>query len=270
MVFRVLSIAGSDSGGGAGIRADLKTITAYGGHGMTALTAITAQNTLGVTGIQAVDTAIIVQQMEAVFDDIGVDAVKIGMLASPEIVYTVADVLKRYRPKHIVLDPVLIATSGASLGGSDTGRAIIDAFTGLATVITPNLFEAGVLLERNVADVADMQAAARDLAMQMSAAVLVKGGHLLGQEIVDQLVYPQNDQWQELSYYHPKIQTNNTHGTGCTLSTAIACELAQNRSLNDAVGGAIEYLQGALTAAKDLKLGQGPGCLWHMHPHLKA
>lgn len=108
MVFRVLSVAGSDSGGGAGIQADLKTITAYGGHGMTALTAITAQNTLGVTGIQAVDTAIIVQQMEAVFDDIGVDAVKIGMLASPEIVYTVAEILKRYRPKHIVLDPVLI------------------------------------------------------------------------------------------------------------------------------------------------------------------
>ena len=205
MVFRVLSIAGSDSGGGAGIQADLKTITAYGGHGMTAVTAITAQNTLGVTGIQAVDTAIILQQIEAVFDDIGVDAVKIGMLASPEIVQTVAQILTRYRPKHIVLDPVLIATSGASLGGSDTGRAIISAFTGLATIVTPNLFEAGVLLGRRVDNQEDMHAAARDLANQMSAAVLVKGGHLAGHEIIDQLVFKKNDQWQEQSFSHPNL-----------------------------------------------------------------
>jgi hydroxymethylpyrimidine/phosphomethylpyrimidine kinase len=129
-MFRVLSIAGSDSGGGAGIQADLKTITAYGGHGMTAVTAITAQNTLGVSGIQAIDSSLIVQQVEAVFDDIGVDVVKIGMLASPEIVQSVAAVLKRYQPKHIVLDPVLIATSGASLGGSDTGLAIIKLLQG--------------------------------------------------------------------------------------------------------------------------------------------
>jgi len=266
-MFRVLSIAGSDSGGGAGIQADLKTITAYGGHGMTAVTAITAQNTLGVSGIQAIDSSLIVQQVEAVFDDIGVDVVKIGMLASPEIVQSVAAVLKRYQPKHIVLDPVLIATSGASLGGSDTGLAIIKAFTGLATIITPNLFETGVLLNRSVGDVDEMLAAAQDLANKMSCAVLVKGGHLPGDQIVDVLINKKDGQWQKHQYQHKKINTKNTHGTGCTLSTAIACELAQGREISLAVGGAIDYLQGALEAAKNLSLGQGPGTLWHMHKY---
>jgi hydroxymethylpyrimidine/phosphomethylpyrimidine kinase len=266
-MFRVLSIAGSDSGGGAGIQADLKTITAYGGHGMTAVTAITAQNTLGVSGIQAIDPSLIVQQIEAVFDDIGVDVVKIGMLASPEIVQSVANVLKRYQAKHIVLDPVLIATSGASLGGSDTGLAMIKAFAGLATIITPNLFETGVLLNRTVGHTDEMLTAAQDLANKMSCAVLVKGGHLPGDQIVDVLIYKKDGQWQKHQYQHEKIKTNNTHGTGCTLSTAIACELAQGREISVAVGGAIDYLQGALEAAKNLSLGQGPGSLWHMHKY---
>ena len=266
-MFRVLSIAGSDSGGGAGIQADLKTITAYGGHGMTAITAITAQNTLGVSGIQAIDSSLIVQQVEAVFDDIGVDVVKIGMLASPDIVQSVAAVLRRYQPKHIVLDPVLIATSGASLGGSDTGLAIIKAFTGLATIITPNLFETGVLLNRSVGDVDEMLVAAQDLANKMSCAVLVKGGHLPGDQIVDVLINKKDGQWQKHQYQHKKINTKNTHGTGCTLSTAIACELAQGREISLAVGGAIDYLQGALETAKNLSLGQGPGTLWHMHKY---
>jgi hydroxymethylpyrimidine/phosphomethylpyrimidine kinase len=266
-MFRVLSIAGSDSGGGAGIQADLKTITAYGGHGMTAVTAITAQNTLGVSGIQAIDPSLIVQQIEAVFDDIGVDVVKIGMLASPEIVQSVANVLKRYQAKHIVLDPVLIATSGASLGGSDTGLAMIKAFAGLATIITPNLFETGVLLNRTVGHTDEMLTAAQDLANKMSCAVLVKGGHLPGDQIVDVLIYKKDGQWQKHQYQHEKIKTNNTHGTGCTLSTAIACELAQGREISLAVGGAIDYLQGALKAAKNLSLGQGPGPLWHMHKY---
>ncbi|MEY4060273.1 MAG: hypothetical protein RL551_1531, partial [Pseudomonadota bacterium] len=170
---KVLTIAGSDSGGGAGIQADLKVITALGGYGMTVITAITAQNTLGVSRIQDIDLDVVEAQIDAVFMDIGVDIVKIGMLASPEIVRTVASALKRHGAKRIVLDPVLRATSGASLGGDDTAQAII-----MATLITPNLEEAGLLLGRELTGAADFQLAAEELLEMGPQAVLIKGGHL--------------------------------------------------------------------------------------------
>jgi hydroxymethylpyrimidine/phosphomethylpyrimidine kinase len=175
---KILTIAGSDSGGGAGIQADLKVITTLGGYGMTVVTAITTQNTLGVTKIQGIDLDVIEAQIDAVVSDIGVDAVKIGMLASPEIVHCVAAALRRHAIKTIVLDPVLRATSGASLGGDATAHAMRDVLFPLATVITPNMEETSILLGRPVLEPDDFEQAARDLLQMGPAAVLIKGGHL--------------------------------------------------------------------------------------------
>jgi hydroxymethylpyrimidine/phosphomethylpyrimidine kinase len=175
---KILTIAGSDSGGGAGLQADLKVITALGGYGMTVVTAITAQNTLGVTKIQGINLDVIEAQIDAVVGDIGVDAVKIGMLSSPEIVYCVAAALRRHAIKTIVLDPVLRATSGARLGGDATARAMREVLFPLAPVITPNMEEASILLGRPISEPTDFEQAARDLIEMGPAAVLIKGGHL--------------------------------------------------------------------------------------------
>ena len=268
---KVLSIAGSDSGGGAGIQADLKVITALGGFGMTAITAITAQNTMGVTRIQDLDLDVVEAQIDAVVSDIGVDVVKIGMLASPAIVRTVAACLKKHSIKKIVLDPVLRATSGASLGGDDTAKTMVHELFPLATIVTPNLYEASIFLGKPIASVGQFKEAAEQLLALGPKAVLIKGGHLEGEpkELVDYLIW--HDRKDDVpvifhkEFKHPRIPTSNTHGTGCSLSSAIATYLADQHDLSHSVAKAISFVSAAIEAGQRLEIGKGPGPLWHMH-----
>jgi len=268
---KVLTIAGSDSGGGAGLQADLKVITSLGGYGMSVITAITAQNTLGVTRIQDVDLDVIEAQIDAVLLDIGVDIVKIGMLASPEIVRTVAKALRRHGVKRIVLDPVLRATSGASLGGDDTAQAMITELFTMATLITPNMEEASLLLGRDISGVDDFKMAAEQLLEMGPQAVLIKGGHLdaTHTQITDFLMWKTLENGLEVGqskeFKHYRVNTLNTHGTGCSLASAIATYLADGHDLSHTVAKAIAYVEAGLEAGRFLSIGEGPGPLWHMH-----
>lgn len=252
---RVLLIAGSDSGGGAGVQADNKTVTMLGGHAMTAVTALTAQNTLGVEGVHPVPPAFVVQQMACVADDIGVDAVKIGMLGSAAVAHAVADELESGRyGDRIVLDPVMVATSGAVLADADT-IAAMQRLAALATLVTPNLPEFRVLC--GSADLPDeeVEAQARAFAERAGAHLLVKGGHASGETVVDRLVAPSGE---ITSWAHPRLDTVHTHGTGCTLASAIAAGLAAGLTLIDATARAIRFVQAALDAAPGLGRGHGP------------
>ncbi len=268
---KVLTIAGSDSGGGAGIQADLKVITALGGYGASVITAITAQNTLGVSRIQDIDLDVVEAQIDAIFLDIGADIVKIGMLASPEIVRTVASALKRHGAKRIVLDPVLRATSGASLGGDDTAQAIIKELFPMATLVTPNLEEASLLLGREITGPEDFKLAAQELLDMGPQAVLIKGGHLdaTHTQLTDYLMWRTIEDDLEViqskEFKHYRVSTANTHGTGCSLSSAIATYLADGHDLPHAVAKAISYVEAGLEAGRFLSIGEGPGPLWHMH-----
>jgi hydroxymethylpyrimidine/phosphomethylpyrimidine kinase len=268
---KVLTIAGSDSGGGAGIQADLKVITALGGYGASVITAITAQNTLGVSRIQDIDLDVVEAQIDAIFLDIGADIVKIGMLASPEIVRTVAYALKRHGAKRIVLDPVLRATSGASLGGDDTAQAIIKELFPMATLVTPNLEEASLLLGREITGPEDFKLAAQELLDMGPQAVLIKGGHLdaTHTQLTDYLMWRTIEDDLEViqskEFKHYRVSTANTHGTGCSLSSAIATYLADGHDLPHAVAKAISYVEAGLEAGRFLSIGEGPGPLWHMH-----
>jgi hydroxymethylpyrimidine/phosphomethylpyrimidine kinase len=268
---KVLSIAGSDSGGGAGIQADLKVITALGGFGMTAITAITAQNTMGVTRIQDIDLDVVEAQIDAVVTDIGVDIVKIGMLASPAIVTTVARCLKKHQIKQIVLDPVLMATSGASLGGDDTAKAMVAELFPLATIITPNLHETSILLGRPIQKTSHFKEAAQELLAMGPRAILIKGGHLEGEpkDLLDYLIWHDMKDGEPVvlhqEFLHPRIPTLNTHGTGCSLSSAIATYLADKHDLKHSVAKAISFVTAAIEAGQRLDIGKGPGPLWHMH-----
>ena len=257
---RVLSIAGSDSGGGAGIQADLKTIAALGGYGMTAITAITVQNTVGVRAIQALPAELLAQQIDAVAEDIGVDAVKIGMLHDVAVVRAVAAALQRHRFAHVVLDPVMVATSGDKLITQDTMAVLIRELFPLATLITPNLDEAGWLTGRAIRTADELEPAAHELLALGARAVLLKGGHLDGPELTDLLLAPPAamQRWSA-----SRIDTRNTHGTGCTLSSAIACGLAQGLALAEAVDAARRYVRGALQAGADVTTGHGHGPLNH-------
>ena len=257
---RVLSIAGSDSGGGAGIQADLKTFCALGCYGMTAITAITAQNTLGVTGIHGVPPDMLRAQIDAVAQDIGVDAVKIGMLASPEVVRVVAQAIRTHRFAHVVLDPVMVATSGDRLIASETVQVLVDELFPLAEVVTPNLDEAALLLGRAIDGIDALEEAAQNLLALGAPAVLLKGGHLKGERVVD-LLATQSGQRQR--FESARIATHNGHGTGCTLSSAIAAFLAQGHVLPQAVEKARAYILGAIAAGADVHTGQGHGPLNH-------
>lgn len=257
---RLLTIAGSDSGGGAGIQADLKTFSALGCFGMTAITALTAQNTTGVRAIHGVPPDILRSQIDAVVEDIGVDAVKIGMLHSSDIVRTVAEAIDRHDLQHVVLDPVMVATSGAVLIDNPAIAALVKDLFGRAVLVTPNLDEAALLVGRPLASEADMQAAAHELLAKGARAVLLKGGHLAGEVVSDLLLVPSSaPHWMRA----PRIATANTHGTGCTLSSAIAAYLALGYTLVDAVEGARTYVRGALAAGSSVKTGQGSGPLNH-------
>lgn len=260
---RVLSIAGSDSGGGAGIQADLKTCAALGCYGMTAITAITVQNTLGVTGIHGIPLDTVRGQIDAVVQDIGVDAVKIGMLATPDVVSVVADAIRRHGIRNVVLDPVMVATSGDRLIVPETAQALVQELFPLATVITPNLDEAALLLGRNIDGIAALDAAVADLLAMGAPAVLLKGGHLSGDLVMDVLGRQGRQAGDYLRLQSQRIVTHNGHGTGCTLSSAIASFLAQGLALEAAVTEARSYILGAIEAGAEVYTGQGHGPLNH-------
>ncbi|WP_280192090.1 bifunctional hydroxymethylpyrimidine kinase/phosphomethylpyrimidine kinase [Delftia sp. PS-11] len=257
---RVLIIAGSDSGGGAGIQADLKTCSALGCYGMTAITAITVQNTLGVSGIHGIPVDILRGQIDAVVEDIGADAIKIGMLATPEVVHVVADAIRRHRLRNVVLDPVMVATSGDRLIAPETASVLVRELFPLATVVTPNLDEAALLLGHGIEGIDALEGAVRQLLDLGAPAVLLKGGHLPGERVVDLLGHGAG---QRLRLESARIATHNGHGTGCTLSSAIAAHLALGLSLEDAVSQARTYILGAIQAGADVFTGAGHGPLNH-------
>ncbi len=260
-VARVLSIAGSDSGGGAGIQADLKTLAALGCHGMSAVTALTAQNSLGVQGIHAAPPAFLAQQIASVLSDIGADALKIGMLHDEATVDVVAQALQLH-PLPAVLDPVMVATSGDVLITPPTVQRLREQLFGACTVITPNLDELGLLVGRRIEELEDALVAARQLIDQGAQAVLVKGGHLQTTRLTDTLVDAIGVRWQRCT---PRLISRNLHGTGCSLSSAIAAFLAQGYSLIDAVEAAHHWVRCALLSGLDLRLGAGHGPLNHFH-----
>lgn len=260
---RVLSIAGSDSGGGAGIQADLKTFSAIGCFGMTAITALTAQNTTGVSGIHAVPPEFAARQLDAIYSDIGTDAVKIGMLYSAELIRVVAERLQKFDVSNIVLDPVMVAQSGDKLVEDDALEAIKTYLMPLATVVTPNVPEAEVLCGRRLRMPGGMAAAAKDLAACGSTSILIKGGHSEGSESTDLLYFPQED--REVVLSSERIVTRNNHGTGCTLSSAIAAFLAKGADIETAVRDAKAYITDAIRAGADYRLGRGHGPVHHFY-----
>ena len=248
-----LSIAGSDSSGGAGIQADIKTMSANGVYAMTAVTALTAQNTTGVTDILDSTPAFLSAQLDAVFTDIFPDAVKIGMVSSAELISVIAQKLRQYGARHIVVDPVMVATSGSRLLREDAVEALKTELLPLAEVATPNIPEAEILADMPIRTPADMEAAARKISEQYGCAVLCKGGHDLN-DANDLLWRDGTGYW----FNGRRINNPNTHGTGCTLSSAIAANLAKGMALEDAVRRAKEYISGALAAMLDLGHGRGP------------
>ena len=249
-----LTIAGSDSGGGAGIQADLKTFHAFGVFGTSAITAVTAQNTLGVRAVHVVPADVVRQQIDAVVSDFDVAAVKTSMLATREIVEAVAQAIRAARIDHYVLDPVMVATSGDRLLDDDAVHAITRQLLPLAALVTPNLDEARVLTGMSVDDVEQMKDAARRLHDAGARAVLLKGGHLRNARVVDVLYHG----GEFKLFDRPRIDTNHTHGTGCTLSAAIAAGLATGRSLTDAVSDGIAFVHDAIRSAPGLGRGHGP------------
>ncbi|PSJ42896.1 bifunctional hydroxymethylpyrimidine kinase/phosphomethylpyrimidine kinase [Allosphingosinicella deserti] len=251
---RVLIVAGSDSGGGAGIQADIKTVTMLGGFAMTAIAALTAQNTLGVTGVMPVPADFVLAQIDAVIGDLGVDVVKLGMIGSAETANALAGRLERLGAIPIVFDPVMVASSGSVLADPDTVAAF-ERLLRVATVVTPNAPELAVLAGCRVESVDDLATAAETLAQRTGAAVLAKGGHLQGDMLEDLLVRAGTEprRWQSA-----RVDTRNTHGTGCTLASAIACGLGAGMALEDAVDRARAYVQATIAAAPGFGAGHGP------------
>jgi hydroxymethylpyrimidine/phosphomethylpyrimidine kinase len=255
-----LTIAGSDSGGGAGIQADLKTFHAFGVFGTSAITAVTVQNTRGVMGVHAVPIDTVRAQVAAVAEDLPPAAVKTGMLATAGLVRAVAESIRGHRLPNFVLDPVMVATSGDRLLDRDAEQTIVRELVPLAALVTPNLPEAAILVGHPVENVDAMRRAAEALVAMGARAALLKGGHLSGSELVDVLY--DGAEWHE--WRRPKLATRHTHGTGCTLSSAVAAGLAHGRPLSQAVSDALDYVQRAIRAAPGLGAGHGP--LNHMIP----
>ena len=249
-----LTIAGSDSGGGAGIQADLKTFAAHGVYGTSAITALTAQNTVGVDGVHVVPDDFVTAQIEAVVSDLGCDAVKTGMLATAMIVEAVAAAVESLELPNLVVDPVMVAKSGDHLLDDEAVHALRWTLLRLARVVTPNIPEAEVLAKMTIASVADMKEAARRIAMLKPSAVVIKGGHLAGPEVIDLLL--ENGTFHE--WIGPRIEGPNTHGTGCTFAAAIAAHLAKGAALTDAVPAAKAYVEGAMRHGIALGKGHRP------------
>ncbi|MFC4174176.1 bifunctional hydroxymethylpyrimidine kinase/phosphomethylpyrimidine kinase [Microvirga sp. GCM10011540] len=259
-----VTIAGSDSGGGAGIQADLKTFSALGVYGASVITALTAQNTLGVQGIHDVPPAFVEQQIDSVFSDISVDAVKIGMLSQPAIIEAVAEGLKRHHATQVVLDPVMVAASGDRLLAPEAIDALRHTLLPRALIVTPNLPEAAALLDEPMAsDERAMLRQAERILRLGPRTVLVKGGHGSGAESIDILLDSQGMH----RFTAPRIETRNTHGTGCTLSSAIAAGLAKGLPLTEAVAAAKSFISAAIGASGQLQIGRGHGPVHHFHAH---
>ena len=248
-----LTIAGSDSSGGAGIQADIKTMTANGVYAMSAITALTAQNTTGVYGILEVTPEFLANQLDCIFTDIRPDAVKTGMVSSSTLIEVIAQKLTQYKAKNLVIDPVMVATSGAKLISDEAIETLKGKLLGLATLITPNIPEAQVLSGMDIRTAEDMERAAKAIYEAYGCAVLCKGGHQLN-DANDLLYSKEGARW----YHGRRIANPNTHGTGCTLSSAIASNLAKGYSLDEAVERAKAYISGALAAMLDLGKGSGP------------
>ncbi len=261
-----LSIAGSDSSGGAGIQADLKTFSALGTYGMTAITAVTAQNTTGVSSIMPVTPQVVADQIDAVFSDISPDAVKIGMLMNSQIIMAVAECLLRWKPRHVVLDPVMIATSGSRLIDEEAIATLISKLLPIATVVTPNRPEAECIAGGgiNICDAASAKSAAQAILALGAKAVLIKGGHIDAHngQMTDYLFSKGCDEPEVFTA--KRVDTRNTHGTGCTLSSAIAAELAKGHTLTEAVGLAKQYLSKAIEAGANVSVGHGHGPVNHL------
>jgi hydroxymethylpyrimidine/phosphomethylpyrimidine kinase len=258
---KVLTIAGSDSGGGAGIQADLKTFAAIGCYGMSVITALTAQNTRGVIGIHPVPPAFAVQQIEAVFSDMGADAVKIGMLYSAELIEAVAEALKKHGARKIVLDPVMVAQSGDKLLQEDAVDAIKVHLMPLADVVTPNIPEASVLTGQPLKSLKDARRAAKILAENGSRSILIKGGHGADNKSIDLLFLVRENRFVQLAA--ERIETRNNHGTGCTLSSAIAAYLARSNDIEAAVQKAKTFMNQAIAAGARYQIGHGHGPVHH-------
>lgn len=262
MIPNVLSIAGVDPSGGAGLLADLKTFSALGAYGTGVVAALTAQNTRGVSGVQAVPVDFIAKQIDTLFADVRIDSTKLGMLGTADVVVTVASALRRHKVKRLVVDPVMVAKSGHQLLAADAVSAIARLLVPMAEIITPNLPEAGVLLGAPAPrTLDDMRQAARALHRMGPRFVLLKGGHLSGPESIDLL----DDGRVQIELRAPRVATKNTHGTGCTLSAAIAALLPQSSAPVDAVRAAKSWLTRALQAADQLTIGHGQGPVHHFH-----
>lgn len=255
-----LTIAGSDSGGGAGIQADIKTFSALGVFGTSVITSVTAQNTQGVRGIQAISPEILRGQMDAVFEDFVIDAVKTGMLHNREAVGIVAESIRTFSPSFVIVDPVMISTSGSMLLDSNAIDSMVQELFPLATLITPNLDEAKYLTGITIRSVSDMEQAARKLQEAGCRSVLMKGGHLKDQEMTDLLIIGNET---PIRLTTSVIHTDNSHGTGCTLSSAIAAYLALGNQLTEAVRLAKQYITSALSAGSDVHIGHGHGPVNH-------
>ncbi|MEG1559356.1 MAG: bifunctional hydroxymethylpyrimidine kinase/phosphomethylpyrimidine kinase [Clostridia bacterium] len=256
---KVLTIAGSDCSGGAGIQADIKTITTHKMYAMSVITALTAQNTTGVFGVIDVDPDFVSRQIDCVFNDIYPDAVKIGMVSSAEIIAVIAERLAHYEMQNIVLDPVMVATSGGKLMKNGAADALIKLMFPVSSIITPNMAEAGVIAGIEIKTKADMECAVKIISKLTGSAILLKGGHL--ENCADDLLYNANEMvWLT----GKRIETENTHGTGCTLSSAIACNLANGFTILESVKNAKEYLAGALSY-KGFDVGHGSGPLYHCY-----
>ena len=257
---RVLSIAGSDSGGGAGIQADLKTFSALGCYGMTAITALTAQNTTGVQAIHGVPAVFLKAQLQSVLDDIGVDAVKIGMLHSPDVVEVVAWAIDHYGLKQVVLDPVMVATSGDRLIAQETVAVLVSELFPRVQLVTPNLDEASLLLQKNLSQIDELQPAGLELLAMGAKAVLLKGGHVQGDVLCDVLHQSGTD---ARVFQTTRIHSRNVHGTGCSLSSAIAAYLALGHDMHTAVEQARAFIRQAIASGAAVKTGEGHGPLNH-------
>jgi len=256
-----LTIAGSDPSGGAGIQADLKTFSACGCYGATVITAVVDENTIGVTDVHPIPVPFVTGQIKSVLDDVGTDAIKIGMLHSSELILAVKDTLAKYNIKNIVLDPVMVATSGDKLLQDEAISTLKKELIPYARVITPNIPEAEILLGRNINEQADLPAFAKQLAKKLSVSVLLKAGHLSEDTLTD--IFYNNETGEILELTSQRIYTKNTHGTGCTFSSAIAAFLAKGLLLNDAVKAAKEYMNKAIMAGAEYEIGKGHGPVHH-------
>lgn len=257
-MYKVLTIAGSDCSGGAGIQADIKTITAHKMYAMSAITALTAQNTTGVYGVSEVSPEFVGKQMDCIMTDIMPDAVKIGMVSSKKNIEVIAERLKEYKATNVVLDPVMISTSGSKLISDDAIQVLCKNLMPVATIITPNIKEAECLSNVVISNKEDMLEAARNIAEFFDGYILIKGGHL--EDCADDLLYFQG---QTVWFEGERVKNDNTHGTGCTLSSAIACNLAAGYGLDESIENAKRYITGALKVG--LNLGKGDGPLNHMY-----